>query len=397
MGARGVKITALLISPDRRMAEQFAQSTAKSRSFDIVADLDAYPSAQVLDSKLRQLRPEVVLLDVATNLDVAADLIRHATSGKPPVHVVGLHQQNNSEAILRSLRNGASEFLYAPFDVSIQEAAISRIQKLLQPMGGGDRPKGKVVVFSSAKPGSGASTLAIQTAYALRRATGRRVLVADFDLLGGSDAFYLNIQHDYSLIDLLQHSGRVTHDLWSTVTVDADGIDVLPAPEMPYIDVIEQRKMNEVLEHARSTYDWTVVDLPCIFHRLSLLTVTEADRAFLVSTSDLASLHLARRAVKVLKQIGMDSQKFQVLINRMDQKNELNTGDLGKLFDCRVDTSLPDDRLGIQRVVTLGRPIEGETDLGRAIDALAGKLMGALPEKKQPTSQYLIRPALSQT
>lgn len=389
-------MTALLISPDRRMAEQFVSSTAKTRVFDIVADLNAYPTAQALDSKLRQLRPEVVLIDVATSLDAATELIRYATSLNPPAHVVGLHTHNDSEAILRSLRFGASEFLYAPFDVSIQEAAITRIQKLLQPMGGVDRVKGKVVVFSSAKPGSGASTLAIQTAYALRRATGRRVLLADFDLLSGSTAFFLNAQHEYSLIDVLEHADRLTTELWSTVTVDADGIDVLPAPEMPYTDAIEPRKMSAILEHGRRNYDWTVVDLPCIFHRLSLVSVMEADRAFLISTPELASLHLARRAVKLLTQIGVDTEKFQVLINRMDSRDELSTGNLTKLFDCRVDTSLPDDKLGIQRVVTLGKPIESETELGRVIDSLAGKLMGVNPEKKSQNRHYVARPAFSQ-
>jgi pilus assembly protein CpaE len=396
MGSRSQQITALLISPDRRLADQFVKSTAKGRAFDIIGDLSAYPALQALDSKLRQLRPEVVLLDVATSLESATELIRHATSLTPPIHVIGLHTHNDSEAVLRSLRFGASEFLYAPFDVSIQEAAISRIQKLLQPTGAIDRVKGKVVVFSSAKPGSGASTLAIQTAYALRRATGRRVLVADFDLLSGSAAFYLDAQHDYSLIDVLQHSGRLTHDFWSTVTVDADGIDVLPAPEMPFTDAVEHRKMIELLEHARGNYEWTVVDLPCIFDRLSLVTVMEADRAFLVSTPELASLHLARRGVKLLKQIGLDSQKLQVLINRIDSRDDLGTGNLNKLFDCRVDTSLPDDKLGIQRVVTLGKPIDNETELGRAIDALAGKLLGVVPEKKRPR-QFLTRPAFSQS
>ena len=110
------------------------------------------------------------------------------------MHVIGLHTNNDSDAILRSLRYGASEFLYALFDVSIQEAAISRIQKLLQPSGG-ERESGKVVVFSSAKGGSGASTLAMQTASALRRASGKRVLLADFDLMAGSLGFYLNLEH----------------------------------------------------------------------------------------------------------------------------------------------------------------------------------------------------------
>ena len=396
MAAKGHQITALLIAPNRRMAEQFVSSAANTRAFQIVGDLQTYPAPQALESKIRQLRPEVVLLDVATNLEAATELIRHATSLNPPIHVVGLHTHNDSEAILRSLRFGATEFLYAPFEVSIQEAAISRIQKLLQPTGAVDRAKGRIVSFASTKPGSGASTLAVQTGYALRRATGRRVLVADFDLLCGSTAFYLNAEHDYSFVDVLQHSGALSHDFWSTVTVDADGIDVLPAPDMPFTGAIDQKKVNEVLEHARNNYDWTVVDLPCIFNRLSLVTAMESDRAFLISTPELASLHLARRAVKLLSQIGMDSQKFQVLINRMVSRDDLGTGNLTKLFDCRVDTSLPDDRLGIQRVVTLGKPIESETDLGRAIDTLAGKLMGALPERNPAGSHMLHRPAFSQ-
>jgi pilus assembly protein CpaE len=397
MASRGAQITALLISPNRAMAELFVKSTASTRAFVVVGDLGSYPAPQALEAKLRQLRPEVVLLDVATNLDTASELIRHATSLKPAVHIVGLHTHNDSEAILRSLRFGASEFLFAPFDVSIQEAAISRIQKLLQPTGVADRTQGKVVVFSSAKPGSGATTLSVQTAYALRRSTNRRVLVIDLDLLCGSAAFFLNVQHDYSFVDLLQNSGRITHELWSTVTVDADGVDVLPAPEMPYTDPIDQKRLGEILEHARGNYEWTVLDLPCIFHRLSLLAATEADRAFLVSTPELASLHLARRAVKLLSQIGIDTQKFQVLINRMVSRDELNIGDLTKLFDCRVDTSLPDDKLGVQRVVTDGRPMEPDSELGRAVDSLAGKLLGALPEKKRGLGQYLIRPAFSQS
>jgi pilus assembly protein CpaE len=396
MGSKGAQITALLVSPDRQMAEQLVIETERTRTFAILGDLTSYPSPQTLDSKIRQLRPDVVLLDVKTNLDSAGELIRYATALKPPIHMIALHMQNDPEAILRSLRFGATEFLYAPFDISIQEAAVSRIQKLLHSTGHTERTKGKVVAFSSAKPGSGASTLAIQTAHALRRATGKRVLAADFDLLGGSIAFLSDVQSEYSVVDLLQHSGRLTHDLWSTVTVDVNGIDVLLAPEMPHIENIDQRKMNEILEYAQSHYDWTVLDLPCIFHRLSLLTATECDRAFLVSTSELASLHLARRAAKLLGQIGVDSQKVQVVINRMDSREKLSQGDLNKLFDCRVDTRLPDDELGIQRVVALGKPVEVDSDLGRAIDSLATKLMGALPETKLLNAQFAVHPAFSQ-
>jgi pilus assembly protein CpaE len=338
----------------------------------------------------------VVLIDLATDLGAATEVIRYATSANSSIHVIGLHTQNDSEAILRSLRSGASEFLYAPFEVSVQEAAISRIQKLLQPASPAGRAPGKLVVFSSAKPGSGASTLAVQTAHALRRATNGRVVLIDLDLLCGSAAFFLNANPDYSVIDVLRHSGELSAEVWSTATVDGDGIDVLAAPEMPFLGVVSQGRINEVLEAARGHYDWVVVDLPSIFHPSSVQTMKEADHAFLVSTPELASLHLARRAVTMLTEAGVEPQKFQVLINRMESRDELSVGKLSKLFNCKVNTSLSDDKLGIQRVLTTGKPLAGETELGRAIDSLAGKLMGAVPEKKRQPRHYLVRPAFAE-
>lgn len=396
MGARGLQITALMISPDRRIADEFLESLGRGRAFEIIADLRAYPTVSNLETRIRQLRPDVLLLDVATDLELAGELIRAVTAQNPPVHVIGLHTQNDSNAILRSLRYGASEFLFAPFDVSIQEAAISRIQKLLQPASG-ERESGKVVVFASAKPGGGASTLAMQTAYALRRASGKRVLLADFDLMTGTIGFYLKLDHAYSLVDVIQRAERIDYDLWSTVTTEANGIDVLPAPEIPFTDSVEQGGLHEVLAHARNTYEWTVVDLPSIFHRLSLLTLSEADRAFIVASSELASLHLARKAVKLIAQLGLDAQKIQVLVNRMDKRNtELNSSDLSKLLECAVDTSLPNDSLALQRGITLGQPLGNDSELGKAVDGLAGKLMGVVPEiRKKSEGRFAIKPLLS--
>ena len=39
MGARGPQITALMISPNRRIADEFLESLGRGRAFEIVADL----------------------------------------------------------------------------------------------------------------------------------------------------------------------------------------------------------------------------------------------------------------------------------------------------------------------------------------------------------------------
>jgi pilus assembly protein CpaE len=224
------------------------------------------------------------------------------------------------------------------------------------------------------------------------------VLLADFDLMAGSLGFYLNLEPQYSLVDLIQQADPLDHGVWSTAMVDADGIDVLPAPPIPFTKSVEQGGLRRVLEHARTLYEWIIVDLPNIFERISLLTLSEADRAFLIATSELSSLHLARRAMKRIAQLGLDSQKVQVLINRMDERGDLNVSDLTKLFECRVDTTLPSDPLGLQRGITMGRPLDADTHLGKAVDGIAGKLIGMVntnPAKPARRASFL--PLLSQT
>src|SRR5690349_554117 len=127
MAGRGPVLTALAIIPDRELASQFTSAIEQTRAFQILSEFKTYPSHQTLEIRVRQTKPEVVLLDLSSDLATACELIRSLASIDQPTHVVGLHLRNDSEAILRSLRMGASEFLYAPFDLKTQMEAIARI------------------------------------------------------------------------------------------------------------------------------------------------------------------------------------------------------------------------------------------------------------------------------
>lgn len=391
------ELTALLVAPNRELAGQFTAALARSRAFQILAETKSYPSQQTLEIRIKQLQPDVLLLDLSGDLEAAGDLIRFTAGLRPPVFVVGLHTHNDSEVILRSLRLGASEFLFAPFDPLMQQEAVARIRRLKAPEPATEQDQGKLVVFSSTKPGSGASTLAMQTAFALRRATGKRVLLADFDLSGGALAFYLKLHHRASLVDALA-PGALDPTRWAALTAACGGVDVLPAPEMPYADAVDPARLQEVLQSMRLMYEWAVVDLPVIFSRLSLLALSESDKAFLVSTSELPSLHLTRKAVGLLAQLGFGKDKFQVVVNRINKRDGIGSGEMAKLFECPVHASFPNDYFSLHRVITLGRPLAGDCELGRAIEGLAGRLSGAVAAEKRRSGALLdTKPLLSES
>jgi len=385
MTARGPVLTALSVIPDRALASQFSLAIERTRAFQILSDFKSYPSQQTLEIRLRQTKPDVILLDLVSDLDVACELIRSVNALNLQTHVVGLHVRNDSDAILRSLRMGASEFLYAPFDPDTQTEAVTRLRRLLQPEPANDVQPGTIIAFSSAKPGSGASTLAAQTAFALRRTTSKRVLLADFDLMGGMIGFYLKLSHSKSLLDALDTADQLNETLWSSFAASADGVDILPAPETAYAGGVDPARLHAVLEYVRLNYDWVVIDLPVVFQRLSLMTISESDRAFLVSTSELPSLHLARKAVNLLDQLGFPKDRFQIMVNRINKRDEIGGADFEKLFNCPVHSRVPNDYFSLHRAVTLGQPVDGHCELGKAIQSLAERLCGnGSNDRKKP-------------
>ena len=400
-GSRRVRdgvLTALLISPDRDLAQQFTGTLTETRAFQVLADLKSYPARNTLDIRLRQFKPDVVLIDVVSDLDAAGDLIRFLGTCRPPVQVVGLHRNNDSGVIVHVLRLGASEFLYAPFDAAVQREAVARIRRLRAPEQTSETELGKVIAFTSAKPGSGSSTLATHTAHAIRKATGKRVLLADLDLEGGTIAFYLKLQPSYSVVDALQQADRLDAGLWSALTVNSSGVDVLAAPDVPYSDGIDPGRLHVVLEYARLLYDWVVIDAPCIFHRVSLLAVSESDQSYLVSTSDLASLHLARRAVNLLTQLGFGKERYQVVVNRLGKRDGIAGGDIEKIFNCQVHASIPNDYFALHRVISLGHPLSPDCELGKAIGSLASKISGGgVSDKRIVVPIVEPKPVLTQT
>jgi pilus assembly protein CpaE len=385
MTGRGPVLTALTIVPDRDLASQFGVAIERTRAFQIVSEFKSYPSHQALEVRLRQAKPDVILLDLATDIEAACELIRSVAALNIQTHIVGLHTRNDSDAILRSLRMGASEFLYAPFDAQTQTEAVARLRRLIEPAATSEVQPGTIVAFSSAKPGSGASTLAAQTAFALRRTTSKRVLLADFDLMGGMIGFYLKLTHTKSLLDALQSADQLSDDVWSTCVAAFDGIDILPAPEAPYAGPVDSARLHAVLEHARLNYDWVVIDLPVVFQRISLMTLSESDRALLVSTSELPSLHLARKAVTLLDHLGFPKERFQIMINRINKRDEIAGSDIERLFNCSIDSRIPNDYFSLHRAVTLGQPVDGHCELGKAIEGLAGRLSGGgSSDRKKP-------------
>jgi pilus assembly protein CpaE len=164
-------------------------------------------------------------------------------------------------------------------------------------------------------------------------------------------------------------------------------VDVLPGPALPSSEPADPSRLQSVLDFARTMYDWIVVDLPAVPHRTALIAMSQADRVFLISTAELASLHLARRAVRTLEQLGFASERSQLVINRVDSRAKMTTGELAKLLRCSVYGAVPNDYFSLHRAVTLGGALSNTTALGCAIEDLASHTVQAMISIRQQMAE----------
>jgi Flp pilus assembly CpaE family ATPase len=107
----------------------------------------------------------------------------------------------------------------------------------------------------------------------------------------------------------------------------------------------------------------------------------------------LPSLHLARKAVNLLDQLGFPKERFQVIMNRIDRRDELGAPEIEKLFNCSVYARIPNDYFSLHRAVTLGQAVDGHSELGKAISLIASKLANADSEPKSKNLE--LKPALA--
>ena len=390
------ELMAVLICPNRGLAQQFLATVPETRSFQILGDLQRYPNARQLDARLRQLRPDVVLLDLSADTEAAIGLISVIAAFRPTIHVVGLHESNDASVIIRSLRAGSTEFLCYPFDVDSQSTVITRILGLRQSEKRVAPNRGRVVTFVGAKAGQGATTLAFQVASIAAQDGKRKVLLADFDTTGGTLSFAARLSHSYSVLDAIRHSEKLDSALWNALVNNKNGLDVLVSPDKPEMGGVEGHKIRELIEYARASYEHVILDLPSAYEHISQISISEADKIFLVCNAELPSLHLTRKLISYLEQLNIPRDRMSLLVNRLTRRHELSRGDMEKVLNCPISAVFPEDYVAAHRALTAGKPIPPTGDLGRALQRFGDSLFASpASEKKKGVSALRLSALLS--
>jgi len=387
---------ALLICPNRTLAQRLQQATARGSSFEILDDLPGYPLPSQLEGRLRQMRPSVVIIDLETDIDTALGLVGSASTSTPPVFVVGIHSEDDANVIIRSLRAGGTEFLSSPFEQDSVHAAVSRLRKLAEAQNREGPLRGKTYGFLGVKPGQGVTTVASNFAAALSQNGKRRVLILDFDLAGGTISFAWRVTHSYTVNDAVQHAERLDESLWAALVANRNGVDILLSPDPTDTQPLSPDSFARLVEFTRSHYEAVILDIPSAYTPEAKALLPACDQILVVCNPELPSLHLTRKCIAHLEHEGFSKDQISLILNRLSRRGELGPQDMERVFNFPISKVLPEDESAVHRALTAGKPLGESSDLGKELAAFAKSLSGKAQEEKKKAAGLSLSALLSQ-
>ena len=353
-----------------------------------------------------RLSPDVVLMDInMPDMDGIA-ATEQLTATAPGVAVVMMSVQGEADYLRRSMLAGAREFLVKPFSsdeltssirqVSARERdKATRLQVVPVSTGSGaaagadGREPGLVVAVFSPKGGVGRTTLAVNLAVAAGSELGKRVALMDGSFQFGDVGVLLNLNpRGKSIADLIPELDAGELDSIDTFLIEhTAGIRVLLAPPTPETaEMITAAGVKRVLESLRMNHDLVVVDCTAFFNDTTLAILDSADIILTMLSLEITSIKNMRLFLEVAEQLGYESGKVRLVLNRADSALGIRVADVEHSIGRKVDETIVSDGRSVVYALNRGVPFflsNREAQVSQDILRLARTVVGERSAKAE--------------
>lgn len=349
-------------------AHRLRYLVAATDCLDVVSDLDRIPAHLELQRLVGTLMPHVVIVDLANMGALGfASLIREVV---PSMAIIGYGHYPESAAT--AARLGFDWVLGEDAGESdLREAICDAMRKHKGTLDAG------LFCFLPSKAGTGCSTIVMNTAVALARDEGKRVLVLDADLRSGIQSVLIGAEPKRSIQSLLARIYQFDKRRFPDCVNSFQGVDFLLSS--PSLDDTppEWDDYFHLLSLVRGFYDTVLIDLPELVNPATVELVRRARQVFVVTTPEVPSMTLAKQRCQELTRHSLPKTRIGLLVNRW-HKTDPNLELIGQLIDHPVSRVFPNDYAGVRGAIVNTRPVSPRSSLGLAFTEFAGELFGKI-------------------
>jgi len=339
----------LVIDPDPRSC-QFLGNLFTQKGYAVQTTTSAKEGYIVA---LRD-RPDVIIFDPALTDLPALELVRRLRNDKRTggALLVALAAVSNSEQLGELLAAGCNEYLVKSHEalerISAVIAESDTQMRETQPIGGAKRRSrgGALVVFLSAKGGTGTSSMCANVAQVLSETNPEKEMaVIDLVLPIGSIGQIVGYQGDFNLLEAAKKPPEEFNPEFLRRVMpplETWGFRLLAgAPDPESSNSLDASRIPAMIDAYRRAFDVVFVDLGRSLSRISLPIILEADVIVMVTASDMATATLTQTIWKYLQAKGVPNRNVYVLLNRAVGLEGVSKSDAESIIGLPIQATIP--------------------------------------------------------
>lgn len=290
------------------------------------------PDLIIFDPALQEITPEEFLMRLRRDL--------HSTN----IPILALSSSHNPGLKDACLQAGCNEYMLKSGElVSTLPVVIARLLGVKQE---GIKEGGHMIVFLSAKGGTGTSSLCANFAMAIHNSKPESsVVVVDMVLPIGSIASIVGYQGEIDLVSVTELSPDKTTGEYFRSRLPAMDIWqfqlLAGAPDPERANDLNVLRIPKVIQTLLKSYDYVVVDLGRSLSRISLPIIQKADLLVLIMSTDQSTITLTKKILDYLHARGIDSRNIYAILNRAVGLEGLTKVEVEKIIDLPIKTALP--------------------------------------------------------
>jgi pilus assembly protein CpaE len=300
-------------------------------------------------------RPKLILLD--TDLpDIDGYEVCRALRGSTYTAKAAILMYSTRAEVadkVAGLEAGANDYIVKP---AAPAELLARIKAALRSE---ERPLAYIVALWGSKGGVGTTAIASNLSVALRSKTGKRVILMDACMLGGTLEVLLNLPPRRTIADVLPHLDDLdTELLGSVLTKHSSGIRVLlSAPWSSDGETVQPTQFELILAWLQPACDYIVLDTSPAMDDSTLAVLQLADQVILVLTPEMTALRNARLFLSMAETFGPESQELTVALNRYPLKGGIKLKEIEAALRTKVGVQIPRDDALVTYSINRGIPL----------------------------------------
>jgi pilus assembly protein CpaE len=336
--------------------------------------------------------PNVIMVETReVGASILNELEKLAHVCDPGTKVVVIGGSNDITLYREMIRQGVNEYLVAPLNpLQVIEAIASLYH------GPATAPVGKVFAFVGARGGTGSSTVAHNTAWAIAEDLQIATTIVDLDIPFGTAGLDFNQDMGQGIAEALTSPDRLDDVLLDRLLIKHTGklsLFVSPA-QLDREATFPPEAVEAVLDVVRQAAPCVIVDIPHVWAPWVKQVLISADEIIVTATPDLASLRNGKNIYDLLNQSRPNDKPLKVVLNQVGipRRPEIPVKDFAEAMGAEPALVLPFDPQTFATAGNNGQMVGELNPQSRAAQGfreLAQKLTGREPRVDAKPSNKL--------